>query len=611
MARDALIALCSDESLSGIERLNSFLNGPALGKDDCRVVYESFLTTIEKADNSGKDWLDNSYHLFNFLSGNPKGGLGAGGAERLQAKINEMKESPWDPSQLELLSVFQPNPLNQVDRDRLTELAMQVAQDTSIPKNERYCTAYIFLARQFAEDGAWDTPREVQEVLFDLGLELFADPSELEVGLNANAGIEDAYYGSSIEILEDLAGSLGLNKNDSRLEVIRELKLHIPNDGSGTIRRLVGARRSSLDHRLCPVTFTDPEVGSIKVGWNVGYISKPLPTPKVPDVSNDDFLAWVDDFKREMKSSPEVLREMMAMTGAKSLKDFVEDIKYNRFKEFLDDGKVQGSFVDSTALSLRRVIAHANALSTEPEKGEKISPRSLLFQQLLYNCRTCVTGFAGGVDSTVNALPTVSEVEVDEQQQLDEDAMKQQRFIVSLKNEYGSESVKRRKKVLDGSSALVYDLTGVPVGTRMSEPMHQAWMVDALVGKQVGLHGDGDSFKVDPYWNSCVNKELLKTDPQVALDAFYQHYSVGKEVAYFKDLWNQQLAEDDILSKAKDNGERMHEVGHQINNKVLALVGGQDMEDVYEWDEDFNPIGFSDYGVALILTKMGVLDIVE
>lgn len=237
-------------------------------------------------------------------------------------------------------------------------------------------------------------------------------------------------------------------------------------------------------------------------------------------------------------------------------------------------------------------------------------------------------------------------------QGLSEEEMQSQRRRDALLADYSLESIKRRETLLDGGSSLTKRLAGNKLPRFGDEPTHRSWMMRALLGNRIGVRSEGEAFKVEPYARRgggyVISKKLYNTDPQEALDAFYQHYEVEKEVAHFRDRWNGQIKRDAELgeevkgikdqisrrnrlqekARSSDGGmsaeesaeletleaqnlnEKLKEVRslrYNCHSKLVAVLG-KDAGNAFDYDDDFNPTDLNDYGVVLVLVKLGVLE---
>lgn len=559
--------------------------------------------------------------------------------QKIADRFIVLADQSSDPRIKMLLPIFYEGFSRQDDPYPVYEQVMAVIDSDEFSMEEKYVLAFAPMAKIAGADKMYPDSPAVQKFL-ELGRQIFSDPSALPEGFLSQRDLRDAAYAMSYA-----ADSLRLPEGDIHREVINDLKEYEKNAA------FMQRRAQSAVHNPVVVGFSGEGVEPLNVRWNPGYIAKPLPKPDVPDVSYQDFQDWAAAYEAEVRGSDAALAEMKLMTDSRDIGFFMGDAKRKEFETYLDPSRVEGSFIDSKALALRRVVAHAQTLSDVPEEGEAISPRGKLFQQLLVNCRTCSTGF---MDAVVVVDREISSESVATDAGFTEAGMQEQRKADAFTQEYYQASVERRQKLLDGDSVFTRTLAGEDPAKRLNQPVHQSWAVDGVLGKRVGVHIEGDRFEVDEYAlrGNNVNKKLYNADPQAALDMFYQHYDVKTEVAHFKALWNEQMTAD--LDKAKDSkvvndasfrlqvlngkaekgaltlaeqderealtardlsGERKAieaRPSYGTFEKVQAFMGTGAMNEIFDYDYDDDTdediYTLNDRGVAMILMKMGALE---
>lgn len=528
-----------------------------------------------------------------------------------------------------------------MDLDSVLDQAMAVMDSDTYTLEEKYLLAFLPLSRMANEEKLQDRNGVMQKFL-DLSAEIFADPSVLP-----EAFLSEVAFRLASLAVGSVVNALKLPGDSSYRELAKRIMQYSQNAG------FMQRRAHAVVHNPRVASFSGDGKDTLRVRWSPAFIEKPLPKPDVPDVNYDDFKAWAAAYRAEVESNSEALEQMKLMTESGDLSFFMGDANRKEFETYLDPQRVEGSFVDPTALALRQIIAYANTLSDTPAEGEVISPRGLLFQQLLVNCRTCETGFMDAVATVARDIPKVAGADVSGVA-LSEAEMREQRKADALSDAYYQASVKRRQDVLDGDSVFTRTLAGNEPDERLNQPVHQSWVMGGLLGAHVGLRTEKQSFWVDPYARvgNNVNKTLYKMEPQDALDRFYEHYDVNREVAHFKDKWNEEMAAD--LKKSQDlqaigsdisrlmalNGKEQLTAAEQEEkakleardlqkereniearpsygtfDKIQSLMGTARMGEIfdYDYDEDADEdiYTLNDRGVALILIEMGVLEKVE
>lgn len=559
--------------------------------------------------------------------------------QKIADRFIVLADQSRDPRIKMLLPIFYEGFSRQDDPYPVYEQVMAVIDSDEFSMEEKYVLAFAPMAKIAGADMMYPDSPAVQKFL-ELGRQIFSDPSALPEGFLSQRDLRDA-----ADAMGYAASLLRLPEDDIHREVINDLKEY------GKNAAFMQRRAQSAVHNPIATRFSGEGVEPLNVRWNPAYIAKPLPKPDVPDVSYQDFQDWAAAYEAEIKGSDAALAEMKLMTDSRDIDFFMGDAKRKEFETYLDSSRVEGSFIDSKALALRRVVAHAQTLSDVPEEGESISPRGKLFQQLLVNCRTCSTGF---MDAVVVVDREISSESVATDAGFTEAGMQEQRKADAFTQEYHQASVERRQKLLDGDSVFTRTLAGEDPSKRLNQPVHQSWAVDGVLGKRVGVHVEGDRFEVDEYAliGNNVNKKLYNADPQAALDMFYQHYDVKTEVAHFKALWNEQMTSD--LDKAKDlkvvndaslrlqvlngkaekgaltldeqderealeardlSGERKAieaRPSYGTFEKIQALMGTGAMNEIFDYDYDDDTdediYTLNDRGVAMILMKMGALE---
>ena len=628
-ARGIYTRLIDDESVDVMTRIRA---AKKVGRDgEARVT--SLLVEKLLGDDLSNGVVE-SAATFRALVGNKL--LNPDQKQQIIDHFKQLARCSSDPRIEMLLPIFYEGVSMQDDPHPVYEQAMAVMDSDDFSMEEKYVLAFAPMAKIAGADRTLGGPPAVQKFL-ELGRQLFSDPSALSEGF-----LSKTDFGAAAQAMSDAADLLRLPEDNIHREVIKDLYEYEKNAVFMQLRAQPAA------HNPITARFSGEGVEPLNVRWNPGYIAKPLPKPDVPDVSYQDFKDWAAAYEVEIKGSDAALAEMKLMTDSRDLGFFMGDAKRKEFETYLDPLRVEGSFIDSKALALRRVVAHAQTLSDVPEEGENISPRGKLFQQLLVNCRTCSTGF---MDAVVVVDREISDASASKGADLTEAGMRDQRKAEAFTNDYYQASVERRQKLLDGDSVFTRTLAGGNPAERLNQPVHQSWAVDGVLGKRVGVHIEGDRFEVDEYAliANNVNEKLYNADPQAALDMFYQHYDVKTEVAHFKALWNEQMTAD--LNKAKDlkavgdartrltvlegkaelspaeTNERdalnardltkereaiEARPSYQTFEKIQALMGTGAMNEIFDYDYDDDAdediYTLSDRGVAMILVKMGALE---
>ncbi|HCR36586.1 MAG TPA: hypothetical protein DIU37_00380 [Opitutae bacterium] len=583
---DLLKQMILDPTSSAQEKVIFYLNvSKSSEKKDCRDAIVDCILNGESAA-SGK------LRLALFALDSPGFKLSQGERDKIMnwVKVVRADESNSDYERAYaalLVDKFGSKPLGDEYVASSMQFLMDFASNVDVPKSERYEAFLLMLTKKNK------LTLEDQKKLLEVGCSLIKDPSQLGLPVRYVMSTLDYVRSSLLNICREL----NVSKDDALYKQVNQsLNFRDPKVASLLVKRARG-----VVHNPPVAHFYEEDVGEMHVRWNPAVLSKKLNRPEVPNVDYNDFKSLMDQYAAEVHKSPQAKQEAKLLSGTSDIDYLIGDSRRKEFSEYLAEDRVSGVIVDPVALSLRRVVERAMSLSDLPEEGERLSPRSKLIQQLLVNCRTCVTGFADGVQSTERNMPGAAK-----NLALGEDEMREERARDAFKNEYLAESVKRRQALLDGESNLAKDAANLSRKTRVSQPVHQTWAMDMSLGHLIGVHTEDHAVWVDPYL-FCVYPELLSRDPQTMLDGFYHYYTVDREVAHFKEFWNQQIAEDAQLARDKASGQRKDERGHGIQECLNAILGS-DIGDAYEYDDDFIPVGLSDYGAALVLVKLGFLE---
>jgi hypothetical protein len=330
------------------------------------------------------------------------------------------------------------------------------------------------------------------------------------------------------------------------------------------------------------------DIQSVEFNIDLDWIQR---APEFTDISYsyDRFLGLVERLSEKLKNSTEA-RETFAtyFPDLTAIEELTSEVKQEFYRSLLDTDAAPIASSSNESAPVSSVIAYRlrKMLTIVEELDENIptssssndlTPGDRALIQMLHNIRTCHAGKITGVDHSYYAFA--------ENKTYGEDELEDKGALTRIKQFINEEL--RRHRYLELSLNVAHDHL----------------YLKNLIGREIGLFAQGEQPKLDINGN-VASKRVRNLTKQAALDQFYKTYNTAQVIKWVQDLFNG----DQI--QIGEGADKWTVINQTLEDTKKNSPEGMVWDDRYTiFADEFNtiPKGVTQFGVAMILRKMGIL----